>query len=263
MSNPQRETHETLYFKELKEIRTLNNLVLCRKITSNVDSITKSGIQKVAKDFHRDQYLPQNVDRCFEVVAVPDHMVEIFGSAVSDIEVQVGDIVWAVYLSSLNAKRIVTEDEEYRFIPYTELILAKRRIREANFEWKDVKTYRHKYLMEDERVYQIIPLNGFVVFSDVYEDVKTELQLPEHLRKKLVENVGYVNFVGKPIKYYIGKEKDYSEDGITVKGGDYIVLLGGQKYAGNLEDAYHLSFNGDKKYRYIRRKYIGAILKSK
>jgi hypothetical protein len=263
MSSPQTEKHETIYLDKLREIKLLNNLVLCRKITNNITSTTKSGVLKVAESFNRDQYLPQNVDRCFEVVAVPDHLVDKFGGSMSDIDIVPGDVVWVVYLASLNAKRIITENEEYRFIPYTELILAKRRLRETNFDWKDVKTYRHKYVMEDEKIFEVIALNGFVVFSDVREDVKTELELPDHLKKRLVKNVGHVNFVGKPIKYYIGKQKDYSEKGLSVRGGDYIVIFKGQEYIGNLEDPYHLHFNGDKKYRYIRRKYIGAILKSK
>ena len=62
-----KEKHEKIKVKDISKVCTYNNYVLCKRIGDNVNSTTPAGIYKATDFYHRDQFLPQNVERVFHL----------------------------------------------------------------------------------------------------------------------------------------------------------------------------------------------------
>lgn len=209
----------------------MNNYVLCGRIYDNINDRTIGGLQKVSEAYNRDQYLPQNVERIFEVIALPEKLTEERGFWKTSIEIQVGDKIISTYHDSLNSKLIKTENREYRFILYYGIVAIIRG--------------------ED-----IIPINGNILFSPVYEEHKTSLILLDQ-NKVTDYRFGKVDYIGTPNEYYTKGYNVNEDKGIEINKGDKIVFtVPWGKFAPMLENPIHRKLSKD--YYYCQRYYIGG-----
>lgn len=251
-----KEKHVTIRGINVDDIGLMNNKVLCKKLFTNIKEKTKGGIY-YPESMHENQRLHQNADGIFEVVAVPERLTPKVGLWETDIEVKVGDIVWVDRLESLNATAVYGDDStEYRLIGYHSIIVAKRLV-----HYMDYANTVPKYLVEDTRVYEVIPVNGMILCSDIYHESNLAVS-----RKKLDLVRAKVEYVGKPNKYYYhGKKKAYLDTEEEIKPRQIIALNVANKNENivsrsYLEDKKFARFNGDKEYFYIQRRHINAIL---
>jgi co-chaperonin GroES (HSP10) len=247
-----REVHDISRLSNISDLRPKNNFVLCRRLKNNLTDTTPAGIQKASIYYHRDQYLPGNVERVFEVTALPDKLTEQFGRWKTDIEVSVGDIIIVSYFDSLNSKVILTKSDEYRFIQYYGIIAVIKSFNEISKE-------NHPYVMNHGEIFpNIKPVNGYLLFTTLFEEIKTSLILAQ---KHIDPRIGLVEHIGTANKYYTKGEKDYYDKGIEVKKGDKIVFKDiYNRFAPPLENELHQVL--DKRYFYCHRFRLGGKLKN-
>lgn len=221
-----REKHQTLNAKNIESVKPENNYVLCKKIQDNFEKRTKGGLFKAARVYNRDQYLPQNVERIFQVVALPDKIEDQSPFWKTPIDIKIGDIVYVEYFESLNSKVIVTKENEYRFIRYFKIITIKR----------------------DDK---LIPINGYILFTRIPLTIKTDLIIPETVKGQLDPRYGIVEFTSPPIEYYFKEDKENDKD-VEIEVGDKVIfVMPIEKFAPQLEHSLHITL--DKKYFYCHR----------
>jgi len=198
----------------------------------------------------------------YEVIRIPEKLTDAGGRWMTDIEIQVGDIVWVKHMSSLSAPVIFDDkDNEYRLIEYFDLVVAKRVNRERH-----LNNTTSKYLVEDDIVYEVIPLNGYILVEDIYVDYKEKTALKKRVKDPLR---GRVKYVGNPNKYYVYSKKKHMDldRGVEIKQGDIISpelyqmnkSIENRKY---LEEDMFAKFDGDKKYFYLQRPDINGIFRN-
>ena len=159
----------------------------------------------------------------------------------TDMELQVGDIVWFDIMESKNSSEIVCNGEIYKSIPYQHCYVAKREL------WWD----EH----QNNRYTKIIPLNGYVLCQPITLKKISEL---DHLSEQKIDKTkGIVRFVGNPPKAYIRDEYSHIED---LQVGDE-VLFDKDVPMIYLERRKELAtFDGDNLYWVIPRRRIALIL---
>jgi hypothetical protein len=255
------------------------------------EDTTPSGIIKVGDT---DFQPAMHANRISEVVMVPE---ELYYGLVwhkrrndatesmpwrTDMDLQVGDIVWHDYMNSLNCPVIDVEDsdEQYKLLNYYDLYVAKRKIpyvakrkipymnftEEVMFYGEERKLVVYdgmgpfQYANENGEMFAIIPLNGYVLCEEVKETRSSELDvLDPHVDKKY----GKVAFLGKKNYGYRRErikdapiEKDFDGE-MDLVPGDVIVKKRPEIHI-MLEDPLHARFNGDTLYFVIQRKDIYA-----
>lgn len=253
---PDKEVHLTYNTKDVSEIKLINNKVLCKRLTDNVHNKTNSGLY-YPESMHENQRLGDNVDVVYEVAGVPDKLVVRPGFWKTEIEIEVGDIVWANRKDALHCMVVVDKGGiEYRLISYYSLIVAQREVHE--FEWG----HKSSYIIKDDLTYKVIPLNGYVLCSDI----KSPASSTVITTNKILREEAKVEYVGKPNEYYMRGKKHIDLDGeISLKPKQRIHLDIPNKNKdiinrAYVEDSKFTRFNKDNMYFYIQRRSINAIL---
>lgn len=124
----------------------------------------------------------------------------------TDIEVKVGDTVFFGIMASANATELLCEGKIYKLINYQELIVARRE------EVFPDNTFIKK-------ITEIIPLNGYVLCSEVHLPKLSELDVTSE--DKIDNDKAIVRYVGKPNKQY----KNTSHvDHLDLESGDLVLL---------------------------------------
>jgi co-chaperonin GroES (HSP10) len=82
---------------------------------------------------------------------------------------------------------------------------------------------------------ELIPLNGYVLIEPIFDDIKTTLFLPEHLKKEKVTMKGKVIKAGSLVKYK--NSEHYAEDTDEIKDGDIVIFRQGSDV--KIEDDLH------------------------
>jgi co-chaperonin GroES (HSP10) len=226
-----REKHVTINIKNIENIVPQNDYVLCKRLHNNITDLTLGGIQRTTESWNRDQFLTENSERIFEIISLPDKLKGCKGKWKTQIDLQVGDKVVVQYYGSLNSKVIKTQDCEYRFILYYDII---------------TKVYPDK----------LIPINGYILFTTLKLAFNTNLVIPEYARKT-DPRYGIIEHISPPNEYYI-REKNYNYDkGIDIKVRDKVIfIMPIDRFAPILEDKKYRTL--DKEYYYCQRHRIGA-----
>lgn len=258
MTKTDYEKHVTFYDVDIESIRLLKNRVLVKRITDNAKGKTNSGLYYPSQ-MHQNQFLYQNADSVFEVVAVPDEITEEGGMWMTDVEVKPGDLAFVERRQALTAEVIISDDgTEYRLINYFAIIVVKRLTHSIAYN-----NTIPKYINEDDKIYEVIPVNGYILCSDVIKEVGSRFTV---LEKYIDKNRAIAEYVGKPNKYYVYKKskKPDLDKGVDIKPRQKIsvdianknALINSRKY---LEDPLFCKFNGSKMYFYIQRPDVNGV----
>jgi co-chaperonin GroES (HSP10) len=132
----------------------------------------------------------------------------------TDMELEVGDIVFTNPIETLNAITLECEGELFKLIPYSDIYVAKRK-------------------------QSVIPLNGYVLLSEVHHKATSALDVTT--ANKVDPTRGCVVYVGKANKRY--RHPDYV-DIQDLKEGD-IVLFDRKAYPFRLERTSYNNFFSD------------------
>lgn len=276
MRKPPKDYYRIKSISRVKKILSCRNEILVRTMYDNEEDVTPSGIIKVGDT---DWEPAAHANRISEVVMLPNTLYyglkwhKKFPNATesmpwrTDIQIQVGDIVWHDYMNSLNCPILDVDDEpgvQYKLLNYYDLYVVKRKEESAvSIVLNPGETFYYNgetYIIENEGMNKIIPLNGYVLCEEVLEEQKGDMDV---LEKHIDKRYGRVAFVGKPNYGYrcerikqppIEKDKD-GDMGLVP--GDVIVKKNPQIHI-MLEDALHARFNGDTLYFIIQRKDIYA-----
>lgn len=257
---------------EFSKMRLINNSVAIEITHRNSEDKTKSGLIIVqdpamfvahsiesAENYNTSQHL----DRWGVVAKLPERLVyarhnRMFGMDWdTDIEIQVGDLVWADYYNLHHCPIFKTEDKEYWIISYDCLIVAKR-WKYTFIEGYDPVTFKPKSRKEE---YNIIPLNGYCLFEQVNEGLQSKfLELPKEINK----SKGIVKYTGSRNREYTKTWNSKEQmnipskwfDDVEINPGDEVVFRTQSECL--LEDAQHRFFE-DTDLRYEQRKNVLAV----
>jgi hypothetical protein len=251
--------------QEFDSMRLMNNNVAIEITHRNAEEKTKSGIIIVqdpkmltahsveTAEMHDSS---QHLDRWGIVAKLPSKLKFAKNSKMSgmdwdtDIEIQVGDLVWSDYYNLHHCPifRIINEEEytDYWIVTYDCLIVAKR------------ITYRDKYssiVRDGDITEQIIPLNGYCLFNQINEGLTSKFLI---LDEKINKTKGITRFVGKRNREYTQQwSKGYGRfipskkyDDIDIKPGDEVLFRTEANCL--LENAQHRYF-ADEDLRYEQR----------
>jgi len=275
MVKPSQEHFRIKSISQIRKLISSRNQVLVKTLDKNEDSRTPSGIYKVGDtDFNPAKH----ANRISEVIMVPDTLYygltwhKVYPKASesmpwrTDMELQVGDIIWHDYMNSLNCAVIDVDDErdeQYKLLNYYDIYVAKREVDIRNVSRKLTGAginylWGCHYIEENNRGYQIIPLNGYVLCEEVLEERKSSMDV---LEKHVDQRFGRVAFMGKknygyrrerirkpPVEMDFDGDMDLTPGDIIVKKNPKIHIM--------LEDPVHCRFNGDTLYFVIQRKDI-------
>lgn len=211
---------------------------------------------------NKNEFLHKHANRIVEVIIPPERLVfkknsKNAGSWICDMQIAKGDICWVTGSHAVNNIQILVGGEKYELMNYFEFIVAKRRSTQRQMG----RRLKGVYLEQDDIFWEIIPLNGYIIFEEV-----SEIHEFMNYKNKTVDvSRGIVRFIGKPNKgYYKGKGIADLDSGYDLKYGD-LVLKNKAAIISNmhptLEDEEHLRFDGDKTYFYLQRRYLSAVLK--
>lgn len=222
----------------LEQIKPLNNQVLIRPLKDNDQYLCKDGKTKLYVD---TTYHPE-YHTCVigEVISTPVNLIynkknQETMEWKTEIEIQKGDIVyydiyWAVNsLTTMNPRWVEQDGKKYIFIPYQDLILAKRNN-------------------------EIIMLNGYCLVEPIDKDFNTNIIIPD-MMKGHDEIRGKVAKIGSCNTEYINKI--YSDDK-NVKEGDFIIM----DKCCDIEVEYDLHRTLDKKYWRVQRRNMICVIKN-
>jgi len=166
----------------------------------------------------------------------------------TDMELEIGDLVWFGIIESANCSEIVVGERLYKIIPYEDLYVAKR----------DIKIERNKndIIIGWNIVSQIIPLNGFVLCQTLNRRKISDLDVISEGHIDTTRCI--VRFVGKPNKQY--KVESYV-DFEDLQPGDEVLLAPRTPFLYLERKKYLSSFDGDNLYIVIPRRKISMLLK--
>jgi len=223
-----------LYKISRKELEALQipsgtGLVLVHVPYKNAESRTRSGIYIVSDEDYKPAL---HAERWGYVYKISDSLYYNKFDTNSmpwktEIEAVVGDKVWFDFRVGLYAYTYECEGEWYKMMEYQNLYVAKK---------------------EDGSV---ITLNGYVLFSEVEEDIDSDILLTTNIDKKY----GLVEYVGSYNQEYTSP---YYDDSITLEKGD-MVLFEAQTSCFPLESGLHNEFS-EKKHVLQHRKRVVAVV---
>ncbi len=228
----------------LDKIRCASNNVLL-KINVHNDRIILAGNIELYLD---TSYSARHTSVSCKVVKVPDHLV--FGHDLDvnvscpydcEMELRENDIVIVNFLAVWNAFNEHTAnyfkigDETYFFVKYHECYVAKR-------EWTndEINNFtllnsdfiyspdgcpesffnEQNIIREDGKIFSIIPLCGVVLTEPLPKEIKTDLIIPDYLKRKKKMTMSKAVYVGKPNRQYYRHE--YPQD-CEIRNGDYVI----------------------------------------
>jgi co-chaperonin GroES (HSP10) len=159
----------------------------------------------------------------------------------TDMELKVGDTVWTNPIDALNAVTLVCEGKLYKFIPYADLIVARRIVFENSIP--EVWT---------------IMLNGYVLCEQVNKKSLSELDVTSE--DKVDPTKGIVAYIGKPNKRYLN---DAYVDFLDLKVGDEVLF--DKRYSPILleRQLYASKFDSEKLYVVVPRRKIAMVINKK
>ena len=157
----------------------------------------------------------------------------------TDMELEIGDLVWFGIIESANCSEIVVGERLYKIIPYEDLYVAKR-LNPPRIKGID----------------KIIPLNGFVLCQTLNRRKISDLDVISEGHIDTTRCI--VRFVGKPNKQY--KVESYV-DFEDLQPGDELLLSPRTPFLYLERKKYLSSFDGDNLYIVIPRRKISMLLK--
>ncbi len=119
----------------LSDVRLLNNYLLVKECWENLDKPTKDGIYLGSYKFHKNQFLSSHANRIHEIVKVCDKLTfwnrinKTSGNCLrwrTTNQIEVGDIAWISYTSSIDYDAVECDGEIYKLINYAEVRLVKK-----------------------------------------------------------------------------------------------------------------------------------------
>jgi len=156
----------------------------------------------------------------------------------TDMELQVGDMVWGSIMEFSNAQEILCEGRLYKLIPYADIYVAKRQ------KGMGVLSFD-----------KVIVLNGYVLCQTVN---RTKLSDLDFISEGQIDTSKCaVSYVGRPNKSY--KTKSYC-DIIDIKKGDTILLQPRTSFQYLERKSYLSSFEDDELFIVVPRRKILAVL---
>lgn len=253
---------------EFDSLKLINNNVAVEIVHRISEEKTKSGLIIVTDptmfsahsiDTAENYNLSQHLDRWGRVAKVPERLIyakhnKMFGMDwETEIEIQVGDLVWADYYNLHHCPifRVINGEEfkDYWIITYDCLIVCKRRYKSTKIV-PDSFLFDSKLIESEEEV--IIPINGYCLFEQVNEGLQSKfIELPKVINKK----IGIVKYVGNKNKQY-NNRKHF--DDIDIQPGDEVIFRTESECL--LEDEQHQYFEKEN-LRYEQRKNILGIKK--
>jgi len=275
----------TIKLDSIKDYRPLNNHVLI--LINQVHDEIKLGNGKTL--FLDNSFEPgAHAQNSGIIVRVPDKFISSekrnLSSDVSDwdteIEVKPGDKVWFDYLTGIECNKIECEDRLYYSIPYHCLYVVKRImgnintvdwmaeakiIKDPKSEWADpektkVVLTRGEVCPVDEKgnYHKIIPLNGYLLCTPIIDKEKfIDFEIKkENTTYAIVAYAGNCNKKYRPLETRKGIVYYYDDPEITA-GKKIIYSL---PYSISLENPLHRSFDGDKEYRIVQRRFVRGIV---
>jgi hypothetical protein len=252
--------------KEFDNLHLINNNVAVEITHQNFNPITKSGIILVndinmftaksvetAENYDQSQHL----NRFGTVAKIPDKLNFVPKGKMSnlyanrcewetEIEIKIGDIVWADYYNLDYCPIFKVENKEYWIIGYQCLIVAKRK--------EDGFTENGAICVNEIA----IPLNGYCLFEQINEGLQSKfLKLDEKINKQ----EGVVRYIGSMNKEYFSKKRlgiytGYPSDDVELNPGDKVIFRNETERL--LENDQHRHFE-DCNLRYEQRWGIQAI----
>lgn len=256
----------------VNDIVPINNQVLLKPVNNKLERALPSGIIVGVPSHTQAQYLANYAQRHFHVIKTPKHFVNpstkknffyhncqvTWGT---EMELKEGDMVWALYRQALNAPRFEIDGEEYLFMNYTHLFVAQRKA--------DVLDLRKPKptLEKDEQIWQVIPLNGYIIGETMKDEKKSKLDVLGDRRNK--QGQLKVKYIGRPNDYYVtlgpkGKFIKTEGDKSPIKPGNVIYTempdnktTPGQFYI-PIEGEYFHDFNEETRLYAIDRRFITA-----
>jgi len=178
----------------------------------------------------------------------------------TDIELEVGDMVWYSVLEAKNSVQLICDGVLYKSVPYQDCYVAKRSTIQCfggsfNSDGKVSRTDFENALRNAYRE-EVIPLNGYVLCFPIYFDKISPLDAISDTQIDMTR--GKVAFVGKPVKTY--KNASYNHIG-DLRVGDE-VLFDKNAPLFYLERSKQLAtFDGDNQYWVVARRRIALVLK--
>jgi len=214
----------------------INNHVLVkvpRGDTEIIESSVDGFAMSVNTKFHQNEWAPTYV----EVVSLPDGLrlakaqdqrtdFDQFGV----IEVEVGDRVLVRFLGITQALGLgdakgdhravidIGTGDLYCMVNYRDFIVR--------FRSKGVAIFEEGKKLYDKDDTDVFPLNGWVLFEPVEDEVMRESRMLAHLNNRESVKYGRVRYVGSKVEWY---SEDFAPDTGDVAAGDLVVLHKGLK----------------------------------
>ncbi len=227
--------------EDLKSLKPISNLVLVR-ITKFNDILERSGIKLF---FDNTYERAKNAPTFAEVVAVPNELIFSRHSSGSlqwdtDMDLEVGDFVIYHYNCYVNANNLEANsgklmkvkeepDVEYLFVKYDQIFTALRHNKEMVYEMVKSLTEEEQEKLQitflDDKVYDIIMCNGYLLLEGLNKEIKTDLILPDTVKAKQGSDTEFiVRATGSMIKEYMyGDEHTRHGDTDPLGYGDVII----------------------------------------
>ena len=121
----------------------------------------------------------------------------------TEMELEVGDMIFTNPIDALNAVTLECEGEYYKLLPYEELYVAKREYWLSKFDGK--------------KATKVIPLNGYVLLEPVYFETLSPLDVTS--AERVNKTQGIVRFIGSCNKRYRQEDQTDLQD---LKEGDVV-----------------------------------------
>jgi hypothetical protein len=171
----------------------------------------------------------------------------------TDIEIQVGDLVWSDYYNLHHCPIFQVEEKQYWIVTYDCLIVAKRKM--GQYPEYGTTEDGGRIPLSMNTVYHTIPLNGYCLFNQINEGLTSKFLI---LDEKINKTKGITRFVGKRNREYTQQwSKGYGRfipskkyDDIDIKPGDEVLFRTEANCL--LENAQHRYF-ADEDLRYEQR----------
>jgi hypothetical protein len=169
----------------------------------------------------------------------------------TDMELQVGDLVWYPPIEARNATAFECEGKLFKLIPYSDLIVAKRDIWiEKEYFWTE-NNERKARIIKDST--ENIMLNGRCLLEYVNKPKTSSLAFKEEIDP----TKGIIRFYGVPNKEYIRDEYFDFQD---LDEGDLILLQPNTPLVPLERKSFNAHFNKDKMYFVVQRRRIAMVL---
>jgi hypothetical protein len=273
--------------QEFDSMRLMNNNVAIEITHRNAEEKTKSGIIIVqdpkmltahsveTAEMHDSS---QHLDRWGIVAKLPSKLKFAQNSKTqgmdwdTDIEIQVGDLVWSDYYNLHHCPIFQVEEKQYWIVTYDCLIVAKRPYnwrKDSRFgfstptkesfdgkngiSWQELDEVGSS--IPEWRKDKIIPLNGYCLFNQINEGLTSKFLI---LDEKINKTKGITRFAGSRNREYTQQwSKGYGRfipskkyDDIDIKPGDEVLFRTEANCL--LENAQHRYF-ADEDLRYEQR----------